>query len=343
MMLAMHMPNELLTPGVAVLFFAVTAAMLAIASWRTKVDFDPDKVPLMGVVGAFVFAAQMINFPIPPGPSGHLGGGVLLAILLGPHAATLVMASILIVQCLVFQDGGLLALGANIVNMGIVPCYLGYGLFRFFAGTRPGAGRLYAAVFTATLIGMVAGAALVPLQVWLSDRLTVPLPVFLLVLVGLHLLVGLGEAIITFGVVAYVSRVRPQLLGPVAQTLTAARGGLSTGAVLASFFIVALLLGGIVSVWASTAPDALESITATDGPKEQTYVRQSPDGISRNLSESQEQIAPWSDYQVPGLSEGMGRRVSGVIGAVITLLVVWMIGRLLQRRQPRKPVLSDSS
>jgi len=342
MMLAMHMANELLTPGVAVLFLAVTAAMLAIASWRTQVDFDPDKVPLMGVVGAFVFAAQMINFPILPGTSGHLGGGVLLAILLGPHAATLVMASILIVQCLVFQDGGLLALGANIVNMGIIPCYLGYGLFHLLAGARPGAGRLYAAVFAATLIGMIVGAALVPLQVWMSGRLTVPLPGFLVVMVGLHLLVGLGEAIITFGVVAYVCRVRPQLLGPAAQTLRAASGGLSTGAVLASFVIVALLLGGVVSVWASSAPDALESITSTGEPEAQTYVRENSDGISRRVSESQEQIAPFSDYQVPGLSEGMGTRASGVIGASITLLVVWGIGRLL-RRQPHKPVTSDSS
>lgn len=341
MALAMHMANELLTPCVAAMFLAVTAAMLTIASWRTKVDFDQDKVPLMGVVGAFVFAAQMINFPILPGTSGHLGGGVLLAILLGPHAATLVMASILIVQCLIFQDGGLLALGTNIVNLGVIPCYLGFGLFHLLAGTRPAAGRLYTAVFTATLVGMVAGAALVPVQVWMSGRLKVPLPEFLLVMVALHLLVGLGEAIITFGIVAYISQVRPRLLGPVAEKLKAASGGLSAGAVLASLLIVALLLSGIVSVWASAAPDALESITATDGPAAQTYVRENSDGIISRVSKSQEQISPLPDYQVPGLPEGMGTRISGLIGVSTTLLMVWVIGRLL-RQQPRKTTINSS-
>src|SRR5688572_5314174 len=116
-MLAMHMANELLTPAVAAGFIVLAGVALSLASRRVGAAFDPAKVPLMGVLGAFVFAAQMINFPILPGTSGHLGGGVLLAILLGPHAASLVMASILIVQCLIFQDGGILALGTNIVNM----------------------------------------------------------------------------------------------------------------------------------------------------------------------------------------------------------------------------------
>jgi len=333
MTLAMHMANELLTPGVAGLFLAVTAGMLALASWRTRVQFDPDKVPLMGVVGAFVFAAQMINFPILPGTSGHLGGGVLLAILLGPHAATLVMASILIVQCLIFQDGGLLALGTNIVNMGIIPCYLGYSLFHLLAGRQSGASRLYAAVFTATLVGMIAGAAMVPVQVWMSGRLTVPLTVFLQAMIGLHLLVGLGEAIITFVVVAYICQVRPRMLGVVAEKLKAARVGLSTRAVLASLMIVALLLGGIASVWASSAPDALEAITVPEEPTEQPYVAATGDDeVMSQVSESQERMALLPDYQVPGLSEGLGTRLSGIVGAGVTLAVVWLIGWLLRRK-----------
>jgi len=137
----MHMANELLTPGVAAGFGAASAAGIAYSSWRVRRELDDSKVPLMGVMGAFVFAAQMVNFQILPGSSGHLGGGVLLAILLGPSAATLVMAAILIVQCLVFNDGGLLALGANIFNMGIVPCYL--------ASTSPASLRLSSACWPA--------------------------------------------------------------------------------------------------------------------------------------------------------------------------------------------------
>src|SRR5690348_12968610 len=124
MMLAMHMANELLTPQVAGLFFALAAVALAIAGHNVRSGISSATVPLMGVLVAFIFAAQMINFPLPvPGTSGHLVGSVLLAIVLGPSAATLVMTSILIVQCLIFQDGGLLAIGANILNMGVVPAF----------------------------------------------------------------------------------------------------------------------------------------------------------------------------------------------------------------------------
>jgi len=323
MMLAMHMANELLTPGVAVGFIALAAAVVALASWRTRAGFDPAKVPLMGVMGAFVFAAQMINFPVLPGTSGHLGGGVLLAILLGPHAATLVMASILIVQCLIFQDGGLLALGANIVNMGVIPCYLGYVIFRGAAGNAPGAARLYAAVFLATLVGMVAGAAMVPVEVGLSGVAAVPLPKFLLVMIGLHLLVGLGEAIITFLVIGYLSRVRPASVGAVAEKLAQAGGGLSRQAVVASLLVVALLLGGVVSLFASSWPDALESITSLEGADSDALVKANPDETMLGASRLQERIALLPDYRWTSLS-GMG-------GAILTLLVVWLIGRGLRR------------
>lgn len=331
-MLAMHMANELLTPVVAGSLMVLVAIVLALASRQTRKQFDPSRVPLMGVLGAFVFAAQMINFPILPGTSGHLGGGVLLAILLGPHAATLVIAAILIIQCLIFQDGGLLALGANILNMGIAPCYLGSMLFHLLAGGRPGAARLYASVFVATLVGMVAGAALVPIEVWRSDRLAVPLNEFMAVMVGLHLLVGLGEAVITFLVVGFVCRVRPELLGPVAERLHASRAGISTTAVTVSFAVIALLLAGLISLYASASPDALESITVADleSGKPAVVREQAPPSAER-VSEVQERFAPLPDYQVPGWSEPLGTSISGLIGTAVTLAVVWLIGRLLRR------------
>ena len=326
-MLAMHMANELLTPGVAVAFGGLAAGLLALASWRTRVRFDPAKVPLMGVMGAFVFAAQMINFPVLPGTSGHLGGGVLLAVVLGPHAATLVMASILIVQCLIFQDGGLLALGTNIINLGVVPCYAGYVLFHGLAGKRPSAGRLYAAVFVTTLVAMVAGAALVPIEVWLSGVAAVPLPKFLLVMIGLHLLVALGEAIITFLVIGYLSKVRPETLGVVAERLRSAVG-LSSRAVVASFLVVGLALGGLVSLYASEWPDALESIASFAEAGEGSLVTENADEMVEKVSAWQERTALLPDYRWTSMS-GMG-------GALLTLLVVWVIGRGL-RRPARSP------
>jgi len=324
-LLAMHMANELLTPSVAFGLIVLAAACLAVASGRVKAQLDPAQVPMMGVLGAFVFAAQMINFPILPGTSGHLGGGVLLAILLGPHAATLVMASILIVQCLIFQDGGLLALGANILNLGVIPCYLGYGLFRVIAGSRPSAVRLYASVFLATLAGMLAGAAAVPFEVALSGVLRVPFAKFLWAMIGLHLLVALGEALITFGVIVYLAKVRPQSLGPVADRLTSAAAGWSLFPVLASFLVVALLLGGVVSHLASESPDALESITAAEETPDNTVVEPNASALVSKVSDMQAQTALLPDYQWTSLS--------GVVGTLVTLFVVWYVGRVLRRKE----------
>ncbi len=330
--LAMHMANELLNPPMAIALSMVAAGFLIFASWRTNRAFDPARVPLMGVMGAFVFAAQMINFPILPGTSGHLGGGVLLAVLLGPHAATLVMASILIMQCLVFQDGGILALGANIINLGIIPCYLGYTIFRLFAGTQPGPARLYVSVFAAALFGMVAGAAFVPFQVAWSDRLIVPLSEFLVAMVGLHLLVGLGEAIITFLVIGYLGTVRPDTLGTGGERLRAAHGGLTRTAVIASLLGIALLLGGVASWYASGAPDALEQLAGADEDGGAIYVQPNDSPSIARVDALQERTAPAPDYQVPGLGEKLGTSVSGVGGALATLAVVWLIGVLLKRR-----------
>jgi cobalt/nickel transport system permease protein len=320
LLLAMHMANELLCPEVAIGLILLAGICVLMASSRTRSAFDPAKVPLMGVMGAFVFAAQMINFPILPGTSGHLGGGVLLAILLGPHAATLVMASILIIQCLIFQDGGLLALGANLLNLGVIPCYLGYACFHAFAGKRPGPGCLYLAVFGASTIGMLVGAACVPFQVLWSDRITVPLTTFMAVMVGLHVLVALGEALITFLVIAYLAQVRPQLLGQLTEQWGTSNVRLKPAAVLASLLVAALLLGGLVSLWASESPDALETATAPD----KKMIAVTDDETSRAVDQFHEKLSPLSDYEFTSFS--------GILGTLVTLVVVWGIGVALRRR-----------
>jgi len=330
------MANELLTPRVAGAFIAISAGVLALAARGTQARLDPARVPLMGVLGAFVFAAQMINFPILPGTSGHLGGGILLAILLGPHAATLVMASILIVQCLIFQDGGLLALGTNILNMGIIPTYVGYALFNVIAGRSPGTNRLYVAVFLSTIIGMTAGAAMVPVQSALSGVLAVPLAKFLLVMIGLHLIIALAEALITFGVVAYVVRVRPQLLESRFATGSVASGRVGFPGVIASLLIVALLLGGVGSLFASSFPDALDSVTG--GHPARSLVRTNEDPTITQTTHLQEKSAPLPEYSIRGHNAWWGTSLSGVLGTVVTLVVVWIIGRALRRPRPAPEV-----
>jgi len=326
-MLAMHMADTLLSPLVALVMIVLSAGVLAWAARRVQRRFDPARVPLMGVLGAFVFAAQMINFPLPlvPGTSGHLGGGLLLAILLGPDAGVLVMASVLIVQCLIFQDGGLLALGANIFNMGVVPCYGGYGLYRLIAGASSSPKRVYVAVFVSALAGVTAGAAFVPFEVHLSRMLVVPLSRFLLVMAGLHLIIAAVEAFITFGVVGYMAKVRPQAIATSA-AFGATAGRLSAGMVSVSLLVVALLLAAVVSLYASKFPDALDSRTSFDDASRKPMV-------AANTSDTMNRVVAWHGRHAP-LPDYQGLRgwssAGGVIGTLVTLAAVWLIARLLR-------------
>jgi cobalt/nickel transport system permease protein len=174
-------------------------------------SFDERAIPLMGVTAAFIFAAQMINFPIIGGTSGHLLGALLAAILLGPWAATLVMASVIAVQSLLFQDGGILAMGANIVNMGLIGTIGGYAIYRTVARLLGGEerGRLPAAAVAAWCAVMLgAGATSVELALSGTTTLAVVLPAML----GTHALIGVGEAFITVAALTLIKGARPDLL-----------------------------------------------------------------------------------------------------------------------------------
>ena len=259
--LGMHMANELLSVPVAITMLALAAAAVSWATARAAKAADVEKLPLMGVMGAFVFAAQMINFPVLPGTSDHLVGGVLLAILLGPWAALVTMAAILIIQCLLFQDGGLLALGANIINMGGM-AVIGWLLYRLILG-RPAparAWRQYLAAWAACLVAVALGATLVSLEAFTSGVLQIPLKDFVAVMVGVHLISGFAEGLITFAVLAFLRRVRPAALGlPVGQFASPGTPQrLSRKAFAASVLATSLLLAAVVSWFASTRPDGLE-------------------------------------------------------------------------------------
>jgi cobalt/nickel transport system permease protein len=208
----MHIPDGFLSAPVWVACGAVSAAAVALAASRVGRDLEEKQVPLMGVVGAFIFAAQMVNFPIASGTSGHLGGGVLAALLLGPWAGTLIMTAILVVQALLFQDGGITALGANVLNMGVLGCLLGFVVYRLLrrllSGTR---GALASAFITAWLI-VVLSASLAAVQIALSG--TIPLRIVLPAMAGVHALIGIGEGLITTAALAFLLRVRKDLVHP---------------------------------------------------------------------------------------------------------------------------------
>jgi len=357
-MLAMHMANELLSVPFAGVTLLAATLVVVWAAWRTKKTIQSEKVPLMGVIGAFVFAGQMINFTLPgmPGTSGHLGGGVLLAILLGPSAAILVMSAILVVQCLLFQDGGLLALGCNIINMGVVPCLVGWGLYRLTLGRAETAKpwRQYAAAWVACIVGVTAGAALVPVQAAISGVLKISPVHFLGVMVGVHLIIGFVEGLITFAVIAYLRQVRPAALG--LKTADAA-GRLSRRAVLVTFLATAVLLAGVVSWFASSHPDGLEwsylehhygeSDEAVVAPSEtvtrvdalQTRWSLLPDYTKRTAALGEEPVeeetADEAETAWPSMS-GWGS-LAGLIGTAVTLLVVYLIALALRRRDRTAP------
>ncbi len=245
----MHIPDGFLSLPLALTLWVVSAAFLGLALRRSHRDLGERQVPLMGIMAAFIFAAQMINFPIPGGTSGHLLGGVLAAVLLGPWEGILTMATVIIVQGLLFQDGGLLAMGANLFNMGILTTLIGASLYRLTTPRRP---TLRLALIGAAAWLSVVGAALATaLELWLSG--TVALAVVVPAMVGVHAVIGLGEALITVGVLSFVQRVRPDLLQPSAPDRQLGHGWMVVGWAL-SLAVLAL------APWASTNPDGLERV-----------------------------------------------------------------------------------
>lgn len=206
----LHAPDGFVTLPIALVMWMVTAAAVGYAVYRTNRDLDERAVPLLGVMAAFIFAAQMFNFPVVGGTSGHLLGGVLAAVLLGPWAATLVMTAVIAIQGLLFQDGGLLIMGANIFNMGIVGTLGGYAVYRLIARLLGGEerGRLPAAA-VAAWCSVVAGAVAMTLQLAASG--IIPLEIALPAMVGVHALIGIGEAIITVAALGFIGATRADL------------------------------------------------------------------------------------------------------------------------------------
>lgn len=211
-LLAMHIPDGFLSWPISLWGWLLTIALLGLSLQRVQTAYSDRAVPLMGLCAAFIFAAQMINFPIPGGTSGHLLGGTLAGILLGPWAGALVMSVVFAVQAVMFQDGGLIVLGANIVNMGLIGTFGGYWLYRTLRsllGRQSWQGMITATAITAWC-SVVAGAIATALELAASG--TIPLAIALPAMVSWHILIGVGEALITVAVVSYIWQRRPDLL-----------------------------------------------------------------------------------------------------------------------------------
>ncbi len=338
----MHMADALVSPAVGGTLWAVAAGLLGWCARRVRRVLRDDLAPMMGVLGAFVFAAQMINFTIPgTGSSGHLGGGLLLAVLLGPHAAFLVIASVLTVQALFFADGGLLALGCNIVNLGLFPAFVAYPLvYRPLAGGDRAPPRAWWAALAAAVVGLQLGALGVVLETQLSGLSDLPLGAFLLLMQPIHLAIGIVEGLATGAVVAFVAHARPEALPEPA----AGPARLSIRGLLLVLLALAAVTGGVLSWLASTHPDGLEwSIAGVTGREE----RAEPAGrVHGTLAALQERTALLPDYAFPAAEAAPagaeteaaepwpavsgGTSLAGLVGGVLTLALAGLAALALR-------------
>lgn len=335
----MHMADALLSPAVGGALWAGTLGTIIFSAKKLTAKMDDKLIPLMGVLGAFIFAGQMINFTIPgTGSSGHIGGGMLLAILLGPYPAFLVIASVLMIQALFFADGGLLALGANIWNLGIYPCFIGYPLiYRVLVRHSKSPKMITLASILSVVVALQIGALSVVLETRLSGITELPLSTFLALMQPIHLAIGLIEGFVTAGIVIYVRSLRPDIVEDLEGVKSVAAGG-SIRKVLIVMAILAVITGGAFSWLASTHPDGLEwSIEKIYG-KPEVPVQENP--VSENLSKLQEKTAILPDYSLPskGGEENTettpsswpavdpGTSLSGIIGGLLVLALIILFG-----------------
>ncbi|MCL1804110.1 MAG: energy-coupling factor ABC transporter permease [Eubacteriaceae bacterium] len=337
----MHMSDALLSPAVAIAFDAVSAASIGISVAKVKGDvFSEKKIPIMGVAGALVFAGQMINFTIPgTGSSGHIGGGIMLAGLLGGVPAFLSIAAVLIIQCLFFADGGLLALGCNIFNIGVIPCLVVYPLiFKPVLAKGITSKRIGFASIAACVAGLELGALGVIAQTQLSGIAALPFGTFSALMLPIHLAIGIIEGIVTAGVLGFIHQMRPEITqAALNETGIKAKDLNRPIAVLAA---MALLTGGVLSLYASANPDGLEwSIDKTTQNSLGEASELEAEGLlHEKAADVQSQTSFLPDYSfAKDPQNSAATSISGIVGAAITFafasgagLIVAKIKRLNQ-------------
>jgi len=310
----LHIPDGFLAPQVALALWVATAVVIGIALRRIgqRGPAAASQTILMGLSGAFIFAAQMFNFPVAAGTSGHLLGGVLAGFLLGPWAGSVVMATVIGIQALLFQDGGLLALGANIFNMGVIGTLGGTLVARGIAATLGNARRsTLFGVGVAAWLSVMAAAGFTTLQLGLSG--TTDVSIGLPAMLGTHALIGLGEALISVAAISFIAVSAPEIFAKSAPTAPA-----SPRRRVAAGLIITAATVGLASLFASTSPDGLEKVATDLG-----FITTS-------------QAAPFelfADYSIPGFDGVAGTALAGVAGVLVVLLVIVLLNRLASARK----------
>lgn len=329
----MHMADALLAPSVAAVMCAGSVITAGYSVKKIRLEDNPVKIPEMGVMGAFVFAAQMINFTIPgTGSSGHLTGGMLLSALLGPYAGFISMIGVLLIQCLFFADGGIMALGANIWNMAFYGCFVGGGIIWKIA-MKNGASKkkICAAGILGCVVSMQLGAFSVTVETLASGITELPFTAFLAAMQPIHLAIGLVEGIITSAVLIFVYEAQPKLIWGINDKND--NGRTPVKKVFAVTGICTVIIAGAVSLAASALPDGLEwSVARVADDAEITAAG----GIYDVLSEIQNKLAVMPDYAFKHSDTAAGTSVSGIAGAAIVFTVCILccyLFRLFRKRR----------
>ena len=337
----MHMADALLAPAVAATMYVASGVTAGVSVHKLRKDDEEQKLPVMAVTAALVFAGQMINYTIPgTGSSGHMCGGMLLSALLGPQAGFLSMIVILAIQCLFFADGGLLALGANIWNMAFYGCFIGYYLIwrpimrsKMFSGMgAKGAAR--AKIILASILGCVItlqlGAFSVCVETSLSGITELPFGVFLSIMQPIHLAIGLIEGLITTAVLLFVYESRPELLRDMNASAPEKKNSLKTTVI--SLAIVAAIVGGGLSLIASSNPDGLEwSLfgNAEAGYSQNLGLDEEDYGVQSDAADKaaaiQEKTSFLPDYAFADSDSAAGTTVSGLVGSAIVAALAVLI------------------
>ncbi|MBL1209048.1 energy-coupling factor ABC transporter permease [Geminocystis sp. GBBB08] len=306
----MHIPDGFISPSVAIVTTITSTGFVALSLARIRDEINLKQAPVMALTTAFIFAAQMINFPVAGGTSGHLLGATLAVIILGnPWAATISIATVLLIQAVLFADGGITALGANIFNMAIVGVWVSWGLFktlqRLLGGKKT---RLPLVAGITACISTIAASFCCSLILIFSN--TASASVVLPAMTGIHILIGVGEGLITGGVITYLITVRPDLLPgdepPLQKWLIPV--------------ISTLLVAGVLSLFASSFPDGLEKVAENLG-----FIH-----LAENVRIPVN--TPFADYQVAGINEQIGTSISGILGTIICFGLAFIMTKFIIRK-----------
>lgn len=336
-MVLMHMADALLAPAVGIVMILVALAAIAYSVYRINKDntLSEKKVPVMAVMAAFVFAAQMINFSIPgTGSSGHLCGGMILAAVLGEYPAVLSLTAVLLIQCLFFADGGLLAIGCNVFNMGLCAIMVAYPLiYKPIMKKGFSVGRAFLASILACEVGLQLGAFCVVLETQISGITALPFGTFVGLMLPIHLAIGLVEGIITALVVVFIHQTRPELLDTALENKAPA-GSVSVAKVVAVLAVAAIVVAGALSLAASSNPDGLE--WAIQGVTGDTEIEAQYAGAAEKAGAIVDSTAFLPDYAFAGDEDNpLGTTVSGIVGGALCVVLAggtaWAISAAKKR------------